>query len=398
MSENINNKDLRLCTRFLAQLCTHAINATAPAAVPASLNERLFIGLCVNHKLENIAYTALSATGSVPFTEDAWFFLGEKYKQGILNDASQHYYLDMLRDAFNENGLSFLVLKGMCIKGIYPSSDLRQCSDIDIYVGKEGAKKAYDLLTGMGFTNSIYGFDTATDNYKLDKFSYTEIHKQLICDPYPWKDECNKITERLIPLDGHELKMSDEDFYLFMLCHIAKHAKVGGIGMRAVLDVWVYERAYPDLDRAYIRDKLEKCGLSMFYDRLLRLMHYWFDGAQADTLTLQFADYVAISGWDGLKLQWRASDIDRNYDNTTSKLRLKARAYYKMAFPGFDVLRGSYPVLEKHKLLLPLCYAHRAVKGVLFKPQTIKHVSQTYDEVDLSETDRINRFRRELGL
>jgi hypothetical protein len=48
--------------------------------------------------------------------------------------------------------------------------------------------------------------------------------------------------------------LSDEDFYIYMIYHCAKHFKSGGLGIRMLMDVYVYLNSHQNLDREYIDD------------------------------------------------------------------------------------------------------------------------------------------------
>ena len=52
--------------------------------------------------------------------------------------------------------------------------------------------------------------------------------------------------------------MSIDDFYLYMVGHMAKHFKFGGIGIRMLLDFMIFEnRLEKDCNRSYIEFNLD---------------------------------------------------------------------------------------------------------------------------------------------
>lgn len=357
-----------------------------------------FFSFCLAHKLENLAYLYLSEIETGAADNKFMLLFKDKYKQAVHNDAAQQYYLSRIRETFAENGIDYLLLKGCVMKRLYPSSDLRQSADMDIYIGKENTHRAKPIMESMEFENVTFSEGESTDNYKADKFSYVELHKKLISDDYPWKDECNKILDRLIPVGNHEYVMNNEDFYIFMVCHIAKHMKWGGIGIRAILDVWVYIRHYGDMNWNTIRSIIEKCGLTKFHENLLKLIDFWFEGKPADEETEKLGLYIASSGWNGLDKQMESASIDRLAGTTDSKGYLKLNLYLKAAFMSRDVMQEKYPILKNHPVFLPFCWIHRAVNAVLHKHDTINNVLHQYDDADMSVSKEINEFRREIGL
>ena len=50
-----------------------------------------------------------------------------------------------------------------------------------------------------------------------------------------------------------------EDFYIYMIAHIAKHFYAMGCGIRNLLDIYIYLNKYGEqLDREYISSELKK--------------------------------------------------------------------------------------------------------------------------------------------
>ncbi|MDO5397519.1 MAG: nucleotidyltransferase family protein [bacterium] len=381
-------------TKNLINCCISVITGQHKPVDISDFNS--FFSFCLVHKLENIACLYLSESAASDNT--VMLLFKDKYKQAIHNDAAQQYYLSRIQEAFAENGINYLLLKGCVMKGLYPSSDLRQSADMDIYIGKENTLKAKPIMESLGFKNITFSDGESTDNYKADKFSYVELHKKLISDDYPWKNECNKILDRLIPAGNHEYVMNNEDFYIFMICHIAKHMKWGGIGIRAILDVWVYIRHYSNMDWDSIRSVLEKCSLTKFHENLLKLIDYWFEEKEADKGIKKLGLYIASSGWNGFDSQMKSSSIDKLAGPTSSKSYLKLKWYLNAAFMNRAVMSERYPILKKTPVLLPFCWIHRAAYAVLNKRDTINSVLHYYDSIDIRESKEINEFRREIGL
>jgi hypothetical protein len=265
-------------------------------------------------------------------------------------------------------------------------------------VGKENAVKAKPIMEALGFENETFGDAHPTDNYKADKFSYVELHRKLIPKDYSWKDECDKIIDRLIPKGDHEYVMSDEDFYIFMICHIAKHMKFGGIGVRAILDVWIYLRNKKALNWKFIDNIIERCGLSEFHKNVLELIGYWFEDKPGNEKLEELSDYIASSGWNGKEIHMQSSGLERIAGDANSRAYIKFRSYLDAMFMNIDVMKEKYPILEKHSWVLLFCWVHRAVNAVLHKHDTIKGVMHSFDDIDIEESKRINQFRKDIGV
>ena len=347
------------------------------------------------NKIANILYFALHKAGC---NDPLMVQLSNIYNQAVAADAAQGYYLEMVKELLEENGIDYCVLKGWVMKELYPSSDLRTTADMDIYIGNENAQRVHDIMLENGFKCTAFGENGSSDDYHIDMYSHIEFHRQLIKNDYPWTYECNCITDRLIHKEGHEYVMSDEDFYIFMICHIAKHMKFGGIGIRAILDVWVYLEHYKELDFNYINDIMKKCSLSEFHKNVLDLCDYWFNDKEGSEKIKALSDYVAMSGWNGTFEQHVSGDMAEMAGNTNSKAIAKLRMYFSAIFWNCERMSVKYPVLKKIPVLLPFCWIHRAVNALLNKKDVVHSISTHYDNADMDAGKRINEFRRSIGL
>ena len=123
---------------------------------------------------------------------------------------------------------------------------MRQSTDLDIYVEDKYTEKAKNILEKMGFVTERFSHKMQDDSYFLNNYVHVEIHRKLISNKCPWDDKCGEIIDRIKKTDNsdYEYEMSCEDFYLYMIGHMAKHMKYSGIGIRMVVDVWVYLRKY----------------------------------------------------------------------------------------------------------------------------------------------------------
>lgn len=68
-------------------------------------------------------------------------------------------------------------------------------------------------------------------------------------------------------------EMSIDDFYLYMVGHMAKHFKFGGIGIRMLLDFMIFKnRLEKDCNRSYIEFNLDKAGLLQFEKEIKEIL------------------------------------------------------------------------------------------------------------------------------
>ena len=136
-----------LYTNCLTNILKYAITGGKEIDFPVNFDENEFIEFCKFHKVENIVYLTVGNKLSNEKKQE----LNELYNQLLMVQAKQMYYLEELEAAFEEEGIDYLLLKGREISSLYPSEDMRQSSDFDIYIGKENSQKARDIMLKLGY-------------------------------------------------------------------------------------------------------------------------------------------------------------------------------------------------------------------------------------------------------
>ena len=79
------------------------------------------------------------------------------------------------KESLEKHGISPVLLKGQGVASNYPNSYLRQCGDIDFYVGEDKYENAYEIIksitTKIDDKDNIYNgkhFHAFIDNIELD--------------------------------------------------------------------------------------------------------------------------------------------------------------------------------------------------------------------------------------
>ena len=367
---------------------------------PQDIDVDEFLNFCRLHKLLNVVYITIG--DKLP--ENKQQELTEAYNKSLFISAAQQYYIEAVEDAFSKNGIDYLILKGKELSSLYPSEDMRQSADFDIYIGKEACKTAKPIMESIGFNVVEYSdISDEHDEYIADSTAFCELHKVLIQDNHPWREECNKIPQRLVFSDEgeHCLKMRSEDFYLYNLAHAAKHMKLSGIGIRAFFDQWlIYKKMGDGFDWDYLNKSLDRANLYEFDKNARALYLYWFEGKEPDNPALvnKMAEYVAKSGWVGTYEQFNATKAAENSGITRSKLVAKIMMCFKILSSPYESMVLRYPILKKHKWLTPFCRIHRGIMAVIRRRDLIKSVTSEIDSADIDFGKDIVKFKSSIGL
>ena len=156
-----------------------------------------------------------------------------------------------------------------------------------------------------------------------------------------------------------------------MCFHLAKHLNSTGAGIRMVMDLALFLKAYQDkLDRDYIRAQLELLRMDRFVKTVLYASGEWFGipanidpaGVQADPDMLdQLKYYIMTGGIFGFErddsIRRLRSGISGRTERASFLIRLKA--LWRIAFPKKKHMVYFIPALERYPVLLPAAWIKR---------------------------------------
>lgn len=364
---------------YLLALLRSALNGSTPPEIPADVCwEDVFL-LAKRHSVANMAWYAMSRSPAQPDeeTREAW----DRYHElAILKDVNQACERDALVGQFSRAGIDILLFKGFELKAIYPQTDYREMADIDALIRPEDVERADALIHSMGYATSSIHFSHHIEYIKKPLFC-VELHSTLMPTEYKkYHRYYQNFWDRVTPSaeNPHVWQMRQEDAFIYMLAHFAKHYFAQGSGIRSVLDVLVYERAYRDrFDWHYIRREMKKLGIYGFYQDTLALAKHWFEGGSVNRRQQNMGDCILDSSTYGARTdseKFRIQKLSNNGSRTVGKVKY----YLRMVFLPYDIMKTQYPVLRKAPVLLPLFWVVRWFAVLLTRPkrivQNLRHV------------------------
>ena len=170
-----------------------------------------------------------------------------------------------------EHGIEPVLLKGLGLSSYYPIPELRQCGDLDIYVGDDNYEKAYDAIKSIAseIDDKAGIWDWMHFDAKLGAV-YIEVHHKA---DYMHSRRGEKIYRKFmlkgLSEDLCKLRFGDLDvmtpndtfnaFYVFY--HLWRHFATSGVGLRQFCDWTCFLHAHVGkLDLSYLRHMLESLG------------------------------------------------------------------------------------------------------------------------------------------
>ena len=278
-----------------------------------------------------------------------------------------------LFEKLNEAHIWYLPLKGIVLKDCYPRYGMREMTDNDILCDSSRMTDIRRIMTELGYSCESYG-EWHHDVYQKPPTLEFEIHRSLFCDEdSPVSTEYYEdVFERLIHRSGCEYAFSDEDFYAYMLAHVYKHFSHNGTGLRALLDIYVYLNTYPELDFDYIGRELNKLQISEFEQRSRSLALNLFSLRPLNEQDVALLPQFLCSSLYGSVRHGEYNHLTRELDGNDTKAT-KAKYLFSRVFISGDYLEQRYPFFAKHKVLLPVLYIYRPIKGLLKHRGKIVH-------------------------
>lgn len=308
--------------------------------------------------------------------------LDKVYKTALYKSVFQEEEFKQIKKMLSTNNIPFISLKGPLIRKLYPSPEMRTMADLDIIVPKKDLKRIKKLMLEMNYDMAHQGGNH--DVYLKKPFMNVEMHRNMIDESYELSKYYKNIWDKAILKEENSTEhiLSDEDTYLFIVAHSAKHYGAGGTGVRSVLDIYFYLKHFNNLDQAYIDLELSKLHLTQYESTIKALAFGWFDGKKLQEDDITMGRYILRSGVYGVQKNSVVSAIA--LENETESLRYRKWKYlWRRAFPSYKNMKNLFPSLGFMPPLLPLYYLYRLLKALF----SGKVVSQTKEIKNISESD-----------
>ena len=359
----LNSDDKKIAAYVISSVAA-VINGTKPPENDG-LDWQKIISLAKKQSVLNILSYAVEKLTAKP-DEQTVKYLREFRMQKTVVEAQQELAARDICEKLDEMQVRHILLKGSVIKNYYPSPDMRTMGDIDILVDADRCDEVVKAFIEDGFEFAGKG-DLHTNIRKGN--AYVEFHRSMVDSFHTVLSEYyGDGFGRAEQCDGSfSYELTDGDFYVFLIAHIAKHYRHGGTGIRSLLDLYVYEKALPDLDFEYINKELEKIGLLEFCKKIRKIAFNWYSGDFDGKFDLM-SEYIAAGGVYGIE----GTEMQNSYifDHIDEDIRFqKIKTLFRIVFLGYDELKIRYPFLEGKKFLLPLFWIIRFFDTLIHNPR-----------------------------
>jgi hypothetical protein len=385
---------------YLICLLSAIIDGKQPQNPPETLDWEKLYQLSIWHGISNMAWYGIMQldTEHRP-PQNILMKFKKEYKMCVAKEATQHLTVEQILKTFEEHRISCLPLKGCLLKYLYPRPDMRLMADIDILMKPEQAEPIKELMLDMGFVAKRQGGNH--DIYYREPYMNIEMHRKLVADNSPCSVYLSKTWDRTGLKEGcqYTYRLSDEDFYIYLIIHLTKHYLGRGTGIRSFMDICLYNRYYKQtMDWNYIWTELAKIGLREFAENIIGLCGAWFEGAESNGIYNEMAEYILSSGVYGTRQHSIISAISSSVDKKLPIWVARQMYSLKLFFPSISVMQVQYPFLVKVPKLLPACWVLRGSRYLLFKRKHTFQIINSIRSVSTKDIDRMRKLHAKTGL
>lgn len=294
-----------------------------------------------------------------------------------------------LCQVMDQKGIWHMRLKGSVLKDLYPRMEMRQMTDQDILFDTTRRDEMREYMLARGYDPKGYN-DTHHDIYHKPPVYNIELHHTLFelhCDMRMVEYYRNVKEERMIP-DGDGtcgFHFSDEDFYIYMVAHAYKHYSDHGVGLRSLVDVYVFDSKKPNLDWGYIQTECAKLGMAEYELICRNAARKLFRAFEPESLTAEELDMVLFcvdSNVHGDEAGFIRHEL-KNLSTDGKKITFsqKLRYLWKRSFPSAKWMRENDRMARKHPKLLLIAWIARLFRGIFKKgahtSEELKYVMNT---------------------
>lgn len=322
------------------ELCDDVKNLITPEILSALFK------LSKKHDLAHLIGDALDKNSLLPDNSETKKRFLQERNMAVYRYEQIQYEFEQICNTLDTGKVPFVPLKGSVIRQYYPEPWMRTSCDIDILVKENDLDKAIELL----IDKLQYKSTKERTAHEVSLFSNCGVHLEL---HFTIKENVEKMDSLLGKVweyshrkeaEGYCYLQSNEFFFFHMIAHMAFHFITGGCGVRTFLDVWLL-RSKSFYDENIVVEMCKQTALKKFYDAMNQVISAWFCGSQKTEVVLQIEEYLLEAGIYG-SLHNRVAVQQINDGG-------KGAYILKRIFCPYKLMKNRYPILERHKWLLP---------------------------------------------
>ncbi len=379
---------------YFLELVDASIHGTFVPSKPEGVSFTDVYNLAQQHSLEALTYLAIERLEEGPKGKLLTLW-SERFYKSVIIDTEQKNTFDNTLGKMKECGAQIMPIKGIVMKEYYPESSMRSMADIDILYRHTRRKDMHKSMLAGGYLVKSHDIVKYHDTYESKSGISVELHRSLLSRSDRLYSYFEQVWKRAKNADGI-YKMTPEDEYLYLIAHQAKHFFESGLGVRPIVDIYIFKRAHKDaLDMKYVRKILGRAKLVKFEKILSALADKWFTGVSSEYVNDDIEEFFLACEPHGSSTNLRINLTRRMLEEGVTLPGAKRKYVLSQFFPSYKTMCEEYQSLNKAPILLPAFWTHRLF-GVLFSEKnSLKKrfitAGKSIGQTDEREADLVRR-------
>lgn len=310
----------------------------------------------------------------------------------MLHECEKLRLLRELLQRGKEQGITFILFKGVILGNLYPGQYTRVSCDSDILVYERDKERAIRLLQELKFEKieeaskeMVYAFYHREAGYEIElHFSLWEDYKSKRIDMLEQMELTKESSLIRIRAYGMEITtLGYMEHLIFQMFHIIKHFSLQGVNVKYLIDITLYINRYQEqLDIREFWRRMKLLGYESFCDNFFSICIHYFGMSvkimegrikySDATLHKLLIDLVNVgSAYSEANAKWELLDILTPYFTGEQDLSEdKTNRKWELIFPQRKYLPPKYSYAQKYNYLLPVAWLHRILCNI---PKWIKY-------------------------
>lgn len=367
---------------ILLYLIACAINNEKPnESILEKVNFEQLFTLSKSQCLSSITYMALQNTEAFSHADKTlvkqWKEAKEKViRKNLMLDNERQQILTELE----KKHIWYMPLKGAVLKQLYPQQAMREMSDNDILYDASYQKEVKKIFKERGYKVDMYA-QSNHDVYQKEPLYNFEMHTSLFeGNVYPEFSNMFDNNPNILIKDensAYARQLSDEDFYIYLTAHSYKHYDSSGTGLRNLVDFYIMNKAFKNVDWEYIIKQLKILKIDDYELNCRTLSKQLFEKAilidetKLSQKQQELLSNLSSSGMYGSQEQYVSNTLNKISDDGNISTKVKIKYFIKRLFPSRELYKFSNPLFYKLPILLPLLWLYRIIKVILFDRKRI---------------------------
>lgn len=353
-------------------------------------------------KLHNVVSLGYESVKRMPVEDGPDQELRKRWKyendQSTFQCIYQQAALEELKECFEREQIPVILLKGAVLREYYPREDLRTMSDLDILIRKEDIPRIRPLFSHMGYQAESVD-KRNEDIYTRDECVTLEVHRELLWRQDAWNEYFQHVWERTEKLPGYNWVqiMNPKDFYFHLLGHMIQHMHNGGIGIKAFLDIKIFQKQNREkLETKEFHDTLKAFRMEKLNENIGKLFQSWEGEDQTDPLMEAWTEFIINCGAYGEVGNFIITNPAFSDFQESQRKSFRYRYIWRRLFPAYEEMKHIYPQVKKYTYFYYV--GKRIYQNVIQRRKNIKREFDMIRKLELDKVEQLHRLYNDLGV